>query len=75
MPDNYEPISAPFADRQIYEDAEALIANFGSAADIEAAARAHASRSHGNLVRFCHWRQIERLIPVLTSEHAIGTLH
>jgi hypothetical protein len=63
------------ADRDIYDGATDLIASFGSAADIEAATRAVASRDRGNVQQFARWRQIERLIPVLTSKEAIGTLH
>lgn len=63
------------ADRDIYEGATYLIASFGSAADIEAAARADACRERGNVQHFARWRQIERLIPVLVSEEVIGTVH
>lgn len=63
------------ADRDTYEAATELVALFGSAADIEAAARADASREVGNFVHFCRWRAIERFIPVLTSKELFGTLH
>ena len=63
------------ADRDIYDGATELIALFGSAADIEAASRAHASRERGNFINFCRWRRIERFIPVLTCDDVIGTLH
>lgn len=63
------------ADRDIYEGATDLIDHFGTAADIEASARADACREQGNIYLFARWRQIERLIPVLISEEVIGTLH
>lgn len=56
-------------------DAAELIATFGEAAASEAAARADRSRDIGNQMLFCRWRQIERLIAILSVDHAIGTLH
>jgi hypothetical protein len=48
---------------------------FGDDAGFEAAARAERSRDDGNVVRFCHWRQIERVIATLSSEEVRGTVH
>lgn len=48
---------------------------FGDNAGYEAAARADRSRDLGNHIQFCHWRQIERLIVLLTHEGALGTIH
>lgn len=62
-------------DRKSYDDAAALIEAFGDEAGIEAAMRADASRDLGNHVRFCHWRQIERMIAMMTMDHALGTIH
>ena len=42
---------------------------------LEAAARADESRDIGNYLHFCRWRQIERLILLLSAESAIGTVH
>lgn len=56
-------------------DASELIERFGEAAELEAAARARRSRVDGNVVRFCHWRQIERVIAALNSEDVRGTIH
>jgi hypothetical protein len=56
-------------------DATDLIERFGEAAPSEAAERARRSRDDGNLVRFCHWRQIERVIATLSSGTATGTIH
>ena len=44
-------------------------------AGLEAAARAEQSRDAGNVVRFCHWRQIERVIATLSNEEVRGTIH
>ena len=56
-------------------DATDLIERYGEHAPLEAAARAVRSRSDGNVARFCHWRQIERVIATLSSDEAIGTVH
>jgi hypothetical protein len=73
------PASTPqlplLSSRESYEDAADLIARFGDDAGYEAAARADRSRDLGNHIRFCHWRQIERLILLLSSDMAIGTVH
>jgi hypothetical protein len=66
----------PFlSDRQSYDDAAELIARFGDDAGYEAAARADRSRDLGNHIHFCKWRQIERMIVLLSFEQAIGTVH
>lgn len=75
MFDEFDGPLVQVADRDIYEGATDLIAGFGSAADIEAAARADACREVGNVQHFVRWRQIERLIPVLMSDEVTGTLH
>ena len=56
-------------------DAAELIAAFGDSAGIEAATRASRSRDIGNHLHFCRWRQVERLIEVLASPAAVGTIH
>ena len=56
-------------------DASDLIARYGDDAGFEAAARAHRSRDDGNVARFCHWRQIERVIASLSSDEVQGTVH
>lgn len=55
--------------------AAALIATHGEDAVFEAAAKADRCRDVGNLAHFCRWRQIERLIVVLSADRAIGTVH
>jgi hypothetical protein len=61
--------------RPALDDASDLIAHYGDNAGFEAAARAERSRDEGNVARFCHWRQIERVIATLTSHEIIGIVH
>ena len=63
------------AGRAALRDAHELIERFGDDAGFEAAVRAERSRDDGNVVRFCHWRQIERVIATLSSEEVRGTVH
>lgn len=63
------------AGRGALADAHALIEAFGDEAGFEAAIRAEQSRDAGNVVRFCHWRQIERVIARLASSEISGTVH
>lgn len=63
------------ADRAMLAEATDLIAHFGEDAPIEAAARADRSRDLGNVVHFCRWRQVERLVLVLSADEATGTVH
>jgi hypothetical protein len=56
-------------------DASDLIERYGDDAGFEAAARADRSRDDGNVVRFCYWRQIERVIATLSSDEVSGTVH
>lgn len=56
-------------------EAEKLISMFGQEAGLEAAERAEASRNLGNHLQFCRWRQIERLVILLSLESSIGTIH
>lgn len=55
--------------------ASALIAAHGDDAVFAAAAKADQARDIGNLVHFCRWRQIERLIVLMSADRAIGTVH
>lgn len=61
--------------RAAVDDASQLIETYGENAGQEAAARAAQSRSNDNFVRFCHWRQIERMIVALSSREVAGTVH
>ena len=56
-------------------DAADLIERFGEDAELEAAARARRSRGDGNVSRFCHWRQIERVVAALSDGEVRGTVH
>lgn len=63
------------ANRKSVDDADELIARFGDNAGYEASIRADISRDRGNHIHFCHWRQIERLIILMTVDQPIGTIH
>jgi hypothetical protein len=63
------------AGRLALSEAAELMDRFGDDAGLEAAARAEQSRDRGNLIRFCHWRQIERVIATLSSDEVRGTVH
>jgi hypothetical protein len=63
------------ADRGAVADAASLIDTHGPYAAYEAAMRADRSRSLGNYVHFCRWRQIERLIALLATDAPFGTVH
>ena len=62
-------------DRREVADADELIRRFGEEAGCEAAARADRSRDVGNHLHFCRWRQIERLIVLLSVNCSVGTIH
>ena len=69
-------MDAPFIHSRVaLADASDLIDRYGDDAGLEAAARADRSRDDGNVVRFCHWRQIERVIATLNNEQVRGTVH
>ena len=69
-------MDVPFINGRVsLADAADLIERYGSDASVVAAARAEQSRDAGNVVRFCHWRQIERVIATLSTERAAGTIH
>lgn len=56
-------------------DAQELMQRYGDDAGFEAATRAERSRDVGNVARFCHWRQIERVIATLSCEDIRGAIH
>ncbi len=62
-------------DRLAAETALDLLSIHGELAGPEAAARADAARDLGNHVHFCRWRQIERMIVLLSITHAVDTVH
>jgi hypothetical protein len=69
-------MDVPFINgRTALDDAAELMARYGDDAGFEAAMRADRSRDDGNVARFCHWRQIERVIATLASDEVRGTIH
>ena len=63
------------AGRSALTDALSLVDEFGGDAPIAAAERAVQSRDAGNVLKFCHWRQIERLSALLANNDNRGSLH
>ncbi|GAA4015737.1 hypothetical protein GCM10022280_13170 [Sphingomonas swuensis] len=63
------------ASRTALSDACRLIDVHGDDAAFEAASLAEGARDRGNVVGFCHWRQIERVIVTLASAEPVGTVH
>jgi hypothetical protein len=57
-----------------FTDASELITKFGPEAGSQAKARARRSRDLGNVVLFCHWREIERLIGTISRDDIEGPL-
>ena len=69
-------MDTPFINgRAALADAALLLETYGDDAGFEAAARAEFSRDQGNVLRFCHLRQIERVIVTLTDQEVRGTVH
>lgn len=64
-----------FADRAAFADATDLITRFGEQAGREAKLRASRSRDLGNVIHFCRWREIERMIGAMNDEAGSGRLH
>lgn len=62
-------------DRKTADAATELLRLHGAHAVGEAARRATESRDRGNLINFCHWRQVERAIDLLSACPAGGTIH
>ena len=65
----------PFIGRKALDDASLLLSDFGRTAEREAASRAEQSRSDLNVSRYCHWRQVERVLATLASDVVSGTVH
>jgi hypothetical protein len=64
------------SDASAAAEASELIARFGIHAASEAAARADRSRDLGNVIHFCRWREIERMIELLSAlGSADATIH
>lgn len=69
------PIHPYLPDRSAVADAVMLIRDHGEAAAALARRRAHDSRSLGNHIHFCRWRQVARLIVLLADPEVTGTVH
>lgn len=64
------------SDASAAADAAELISRFGIHAASEAAARADRSRDLGNVIHFCRWRDVERMIESLSAtDSADATIH
>ena len=63
------------ASRTSVNDAQDLIREFGGEAALQAAVRAEKSREAENILKFCHWRQVERLVDALHADEPQGTIH
>jgi hypothetical protein len=63
------------AGRGAFAEAAELLARFGEHAVSEARQRAGRSRDVGNVVHFCRWREVERMIFTLGQRAAAGPLH
>ena len=58
-----------------FTEAARLIERFGQYAGSEAALRADRSRDLGNLVHFCRWREVGRMIELMRDEAVSGPVH
>ncbi|WP_397574856.1 hypothetical protein [Sphingorhabdus sp.] len=64
-----------YVEPQDVAEATTLMDTFGPKAGMEAAERAVQSRNVGNHLHYCRWRQIERLIIMLSAHTTLGTIH
>jgi hypothetical protein len=64
-----------FAGGTTLADASELIERFGEFALSEAAQRARRSRDLGNLIHFCRWREVERMVAMLGDREVTGAVH
>jgi hypothetical protein len=58
-----------------FAEAAELISRFGSEARSEAKSRASRSRDLGNVIHFCRWREVERMIGTLDADVPAGLVH
>ena len=72
---SFDPQTPLFLDRTAAIEAQHLLDTHGDAAMDAAAAYARESRNLGNHIAFCRWRQIERLLTVLSDDAPVGTRH
>ena len=57
-----------------FADAADLISEYGAEAGREAKKRASRSRDLGNVIHFCRWREIERMIGALDEDAVTGAV-
>ena len=69
------PASPYLAATRPHHDAADLITRFGTLAATEAALRADRSRTVGNHLHFCRWREVGRLLALLESTGTTDTVH
>lgn len=68
--------ASPFVpDRAAALDAVRLLDDYGDGAGDAAAREANRSRDLGNLVNFCRWRQVARLIAAMDDAGGEQTRH
>jgi len=65
----------PFAGRVAFTEARTLIDTFGDFAASEAQLRARRSRDVGNVIHFCRWREVGRMIELLQAGEVTGPVH
>jgi hypothetical protein len=58
-----------------FSEASELLDHYGELAVAEAAQRASRSRELGNVVHFCRWREVIRMIDMLSDEQVEGAIH
>ena len=63
------------ADREAYEFASALMAEYGDTALTEAVSRAERSRDLGNFIHYARWCRAGRAILLLADPRPAGSLH
>jgi hypothetical protein len=56
-------------------EAAQLIERFGVHAGSEAALRADRSRDLGNFIHFCRWREVGRMIELISDDAVTGPVH
>ena len=63
------------AGESLFFEAAGLLARHGTSAADEADRLAARSRNDGNLIRFCRWRDVRRMIALLAAGESAGTVH
>ena len=63
------------SDGRAFAEASDLLARYGELAVAEAAQRASRSRDLGNVIHFCRWREVIRMLDMLGDEQVDGAIH